>query len=582
MPNIFTISHPNKLIEEKINFFIDWFHYTVDNIGSCQEFELENPLSLLDKVLYQIDHGKADNRATYITNYLTHSYFNKDEYLTSFDTYQELKPLLLQYLGLSAKQKEKFVHKPDLKVKLLATQKQLHKDMFKSSLNVIVGNCTCDHPLEGHKKEIQFHTQILVSEYLFCDRSRRELKQVFRKVMSTKIEEFPFSASIKTKRQKLLHISKANIGLHFEGLLNLLHTPPIAEYFVFKVYGTEFEPEVCFKYDKVTFYSKDHKKFDFIKAELVKRRHEDPISNDKQSFILASVPVYGFSPDNSSVAAVRGRKLLETELRYISWKLNKNLLVDSTENYLIINKKNQKVFGWYFSSEGYFKKFGKEIIAELNDTPFHHLGKVISPAKDHLLEYEYLYINAMKYRSIPDLWHYLETLLEVKKGDVKHIQDWVSSIILHNEVVMLRNRIFGTLINTIHPFSIDLKMLGLTFDDFKPILKSAKQKKISKLMKGIRYPFIQELFARDRKTLSLSEYAEIKKHYQSILLEAYEQRNFYVHQAHVNKKALIKLENSIFYLVRRFRWVLFSEIKGSPGLTFPELIEKVSTKPIRN
>src|SRR6185312_4827854 len=105
MPQIASISNPNKLVEEKVNFFADWFHYCVDNIGRNEELELENPLSLVDKILYQFENGKPDKRVGYLVHYFSRSFFTDDAYLSTFSEYSEVKPHVLSFCKAHKKER---------------------------------------------------------------------------------------------------------------------------------------------------------------------------------------------------------------------------------------------------------------------------------------------------------------------------------------------------------------------------------------------------------------------------------------------------------------------------------------------
>lgn len=44
------ITHPDKNVSEKVNFFADTFYFTLLNYGSPKFHELENHKSLLEKI----------------------------------------------------------------------------------------------------------------------------------------------------------------------------------------------------------------------------------------------------------------------------------------------------------------------------------------------------------------------------------------------------------------------------------------------------------------------------------------------------------------------------------------------------
>lgn len=73
MSRISILTNPDKLVEEKANFFADWFHYFTSNVGQSYEFELENPLAIVDKIIYQLQNNPK-HCAPYVLNYFAHAY----------------------------------------------------------------------------------------------------------------------------------------------------------------------------------------------------------------------------------------------------------------------------------------------------------------------------------------------------------------------------------------------------------------------------------------------------------------------------------------------------------------------------
>ena len=48
------IIHPDDFIRKKVNFFADYFHFAVHQIGINDKIEVENYLSLIEKSIFQI------------------------------------------------------------------------------------------------------------------------------------------------------------------------------------------------------------------------------------------------------------------------------------------------------------------------------------------------------------------------------------------------------------------------------------------------------------------------------------------------------------------------------------------------
>ncbi len=54
MANINQITHSNPLIQKKVNFFADYFDFITDKMGILDNLPIENPLSLIDKAIFQV------------------------------------------------------------------------------------------------------------------------------------------------------------------------------------------------------------------------------------------------------------------------------------------------------------------------------------------------------------------------------------------------------------------------------------------------------------------------------------------------------------------------------------------------
>lgn len=96
MPRIHRITHDNELVKRKVNFFADYFCFAAETIGTNDSIEIENPISSVDKIVFQII--KNPNRcAVYIDSYLTHVSFSDYEHFKEFKSYKKLQSLIGTY-----------------------------------------------------------------------------------------------------------------------------------------------------------------------------------------------------------------------------------------------------------------------------------------------------------------------------------------------------------------------------------------------------------------------------------------------------------------------------------------------------
>ncbi len=85
----------NPEIEKKINLFLDYFRFVSEHIGLIDDLPLENHLSLVEKIIFQIKHN-PNHRVSYIGNYLTNPLL-KDPFIKKFSTFAGLEPLIKEY-----------------------------------------------------------------------------------------------------------------------------------------------------------------------------------------------------------------------------------------------------------------------------------------------------------------------------------------------------------------------------------------------------------------------------------------------------------------------------------------------------
>ena len=63
------LTNPNPLLQAKMRFFADSFNFYNEFLGTLPGFPFDNPISLLDKIAFQI-RTNIDYCPKYIGNYL--------------------------------------------------------------------------------------------------------------------------------------------------------------------------------------------------------------------------------------------------------------------------------------------------------------------------------------------------------------------------------------------------------------------------------------------------------------------------------------------------------------------------------
>src|SRR5690554_3610830 len=188
------ITHPEKEIETKVNFFADYYNFVASQIEKSDFLDVENYLSLVEKMIFQIDTNN-DNCPKYIDSYLTHPLIQKDnKYFKSYKNYILVSNLFDEYKSQGkVKLKINWIKEnPNFKSSLIRFSIELKKVMFKKSLKVIISYLKCTHNISEHKIDLIHHTNIIVSEFLLANRAKEDIIKTFTKIITRDINIFPF------------------------------------------------------------------------------------------------------------------------------------------------------------------------------------------------------------------------------------------------------------------------------------------------------------------------------------------------------------------------------------------------------
>jgi hypothetical protein len=89
----------DPLVKEKLAFFADYFSYAAKHRGHIDGIPVENQLSLVEKVIYQIENN-PDHFENYVFLYLQHPLLKADNRLIkNLESFNKLKPLITEYLN---------------------------------------------------------------------------------------------------------------------------------------------------------------------------------------------------------------------------------------------------------------------------------------------------------------------------------------------------------------------------------------------------------------------------------------------------------------------------------------------------
>lgn len=573
---IHQITHPSPLVKKKVNYFADYFDFVATYIGVDDTLEVENPLSLVEKIIFQINHNPAHCHK-YLDSYLSHPLLaNPREELRMDKTFLALDRLIKIY---------KAQGRPSVKLRwlagnssfmnqLLRFKRSYQRKMFKNALKSIVSYLNCVHDLPKHQADLNELTRIMVSEFVLNDRSKKDLKKTFQKILSKEIWEFPFPAKMSSEPSEVKenYITNRTFQQQFDGIYNLLRSPLNKSFLIFRVYGVILPDNFSFKYNKVIFYGKANPKID----SLIENCGDNPFLKrfleDGEDLIFAIIRAEYYSIDvavNEAVAA------LKTEVAFLNQLFKISCSIDP---YSYLATADFKSFGWHSDARSRTHKIEETDRLKLKDNPFASLKGYPLSAKSVLLRNESVFLEALATRNVALYWQYLEAIVPIKENNDRQVIDIVSSLLLLNCEKDFKKNLEVTIINSILPFSTSHENLKISKDRqqfyFEQIFNNRKID-FNKLQREIDHPFLNNLLKDYLRPFRKQDYVTRKQFYQMILWETQGQRNSIVHNGVANDKALISLDGTLTRLVRRFRIVLFGGVRKRLSSNYIEIVNRL-------
>jgi len=564
MGRIAILTNPDPIVDAKANFFADYFHLFLSQLGRSIDFELENPLALIDKILFQLQHN-LDNCESIARSYLTHPMlFDNDVFLSQFDCYKPAKRHFEEWIRLSPKeQKKHFSENTASWIQVLQPlREELSQKMFGKSLQSIISFLGCPHELCEHKEDIEGNTRILLTEFIFRGLGKEYISDVFNQILSRDIEIYPFPQEVTTEQDKKDYMASRTLQQQFLAIEAILNMPSSKVDFYYKIYGASLPKEIAFDYTGVVFYSSRHEN-----CSPLKKEHPEFFKGDS-NFFIASVNVDFLYSEGAIKDAI---KQIAAALKYVSVALNRNFVIDRKHNYILRNAFGTSE-GWGFDSFKY--KYEPKVIDKLDKSPFHFLAGVTNSAKNYFLNFEPLYINASSEENMPAYWHYLEALMQSYKKE-KKLMEKVASICILRDAAVRKEVGIEFLSSSLNFMHLPRTRFGITAQEGHAMAMEIIRGIIPESVRAIDYPAIKDMVFYMDYALTAEDFRKAKDYYMRILQDAYAQRNFYLHQGSSSNKSHIKLLYSLRFLVHRFRFIVMGELKNNEEVDFSKLVENL-------
>ncbi|WPP52282.1 hypothetical protein [Catalinimonas niigatensis] len=576
-----TLDSGNKIGESKLNFFADYFLFVNDYIGLLDDIPLENHLSIVEKILAQIKDNLYDS-IPYLDNYLS-SPFLQDELAKEFLSYNELIQYIAEYQGFKEKRniKIKWIKQnQDFILTLHRFKSELEEGLFRKALDAIKSLMSCPHGLSYHINEIKYYTNIMVSEYLFRGFSKKDIKTFLSSTFSKNKYDFIFPEAIKTPEEKSEYLQQVKLKKQLEAFWRAFNKEIHESNFIFRIKNITAEDDFSFIYNKVTFKSNQHEMFISLRKGVYDKldlKIVDRFFRGQDKIVLAVISIQ-FS--SFETALQQARNQINKELSYLNYTTGANAILDPFE-YVTLSPEFT-----FAGGSVQLDKNSDDITIDnhkekLEDNPYKYLDDVNSPAKDHLLKFENAFTQAISSKKPNDYWQYIENLIQsALPNNKKEVKSYVSSILLLNSFSYHQNQILRYTLNAITPFNSSAERIGIDIKRQLEIFQKWEQQSLKSLSEEVNNDFINHII--DNYTNALEWLPLGNDYYKSILKEAYEQRNFYVHQGSEHPKAVTKLQITLPRLVARLRWLLLEEIRNHPKLDFKQILDSLKEKGEKN
>ncbi len=559
------------LQEEKLNFFVDYFNYYLEFSGVIANIELDNPLSYVEKILFQLEHNHLNSKCiNYIRNHSTKLLAYPKGYTKEFSAYRAVRTAFRKWIVAGGKYPYITSGRQNLIQLLTALQQQLQKKMFESSIDQIIMQISCTHPPEEHTQAISFHTQIIASELIFRRRRKEEVRQLFYEIMTKDYKQFPYPSHIISDIEKKNFFKKKGTKETLKAIQYYYEKPAQSWQIFFIVEGMTLYKKYVFQYGNCKLYSPNNYKLRKLKSTII--QSQDSLVNgllNNHDIALCEVTVNSVMESTAYWEAVFQAK---RTVNYINRRLGRSFSLIQGNYFFSANRKN---YGYKLRDLGRIKMLNEYEIELIEDNAYQFfVGKNKYVAQAGFLQYEDRYIDGRDTENTSELWQYLEVLLKDSNSD-KHVKATVSGAILMHEKNYRTNRIENYLKNAISFINSSANDLGISYEEQQLFFQG--KIKLKALMNKIKSVFFKKAYKEMAAPLTQKQLSAIRRFYYSILEEAYELRNFDIHMGYGYQRAIIKLSYTFPALVNRMRWVLFDYMQKHPTLTLMGILTQLKS-----
>lgn len=597
------LTNTNPLLQEKMRFFADYLSFANDFLGLLPGLPFENPISLIDKIIFQFEHNLSrcpKSVDVYISELMKFEFGLTEQASPGFANVRSDFVVNWRACGTDAKKVEWIKNNLPIIEQLRQCSDELKTNLFETVFVTLKKYMLCSHSLSEHKLQIESTTHLLVTIFRLNNVPKDQVASYIDRILSNDPYEFPLPVDLLQQagdesfvKLKNHFFSNRDFQKQFDGLKNIIDAySNRSGLFLFPLKGFVLEKdqqnnfETCF--DRVTFYFSGNSRLNNIKQKIeeekAKKNNEMPGRDnffDEQHIIACIKMPYEKRPDAAKIA----RSIVEEELKFFNAYLKEPFVSLYSTDWIFTEDLQSQAWSGSFQMIGRDQKVcypNEYEIGDLINNPFMRLrGKSIAAA-EQILRNEEVFFTAFSRDDISSYWLYIENIFwqtSTEKRKVKTLfADLCMNIVPH--IMGRLNASIGFLLNRYHMDNPE-EMAGLSKDQAKEIFDATRtvlnqRVEWSKYTGLIKHTFLKDVITLSQELSDANSLIKWKSFFLNLSQELSDYRNADFHGGKMNQFTEIKLSNILHSIINDIRWEIIHLAEENPALSFVEIIDKMA------
>jgi hypothetical protein len=592
------IGHPEKIVEDKVNYFADRFQFTLINLCRPGFDELESHKSLLEKIRTQIDHNDFGLSKKFIEHYMRNALLEKNNFIVKNFYEEEFREMRKFWREYDNSSNEKSLDNKSFAEKIEQLIFHLDQSLFENCLNSVINAFLCKHPLNGHDhiKIIDSCVPVLVSELKFSGLSDGELDRLFRVIFAKEIRlngkrvntEAPLPPDLSELKRNpnsnpdevhdaiQAYLNDMGIRNQFWGLYHIYKNSNLDRTFLFKIKEMKSSEKIELNYDGVLF--SNQLKNEYVTSKSIRKEYCDFF---EKGIVMAQTTVTTNSFQTGKQKAIQK---IQEALFYFNAIFKEDARVE-VGDYIIrdLDRNNR------------FTSFPKMIdtrgIEKFEDgSLFKFFGEQRNELINRVIELDKIYFKAV-YSPLPEeqivlFWTYLDSFFSTNEKDqtkIKNISaiaktEWIFDIQMdHYKMVfkvLYNMRLNSMTVPEVGRGNEEQKLTKAELNKYLNIRK-LDDFPFEELKSKLNHPYLFEHLSWFNESTYEKKITRASEHFGKMLFEAYEQRNLLVHGGTHNEKAVAKVLIILPDIVSCFRRRVLDVLKKRDFITLSQALESL-------